>query len=380
MSTDILSQDEVDALLHGVDDGVVDTGGDDDFDDHAARQYDFNNQERIVRGRLPTLEMINERFSRYLRVSLFNMLRKTPEISVNGIQMVKFSEYIHSLFVPTSLSLIKMEPLRGTGLIMLDPKLVFIVVDNFFGGDGSIHAKIEGREFTHTELRVIEKVVEMCFVDLVKAWQPIMQVEFSTHNHEVNPHLANIVSPSEVIVVSSFHIELEGGGGDMHVTLPYSMIEPIRTVLDAGVQSDLGEVDERWGILLREELLHAKVNLSAILTEIELKVEDLLNLQPGDILPIEMPEQVLVLAEDTPIMRCSHGVHDEHVAIKVEEVIELYDPEDEDITHAIKLNDQSKGKGIARALERMAHHKTGNGHPDPSRKASDKAAKPGVPA
>jgi len=363
MSTDILSQDEVDALLHGVDDGAVDTAGGEDFDEGEARQYDFNNQERIVRGRLPTLEMINERFSRYLRVSLFNMLRKTPEISVNGIQMVKFSEYIHSLFVPTSLSLLRMQPLKGTGLIMLDPKLVFIVVDNFFGGDGSIHAKIEGREFTHTELRVIEKVVQMCFVDLVKAWKPIMDVEFMSHSHEVNPHLANIVSPSEVIVVSSFHIELEGGGGDLHVTLPYSMIEPIRTVLDAGVQSDLGEIDERWGILLREELLHAKVQLQAVFGEIELKVEDLLNLEPGDILPFEMPEQVLVMAEDTPIMRCHHGIHDDHVSVRVDEVIELYDPEDEDIKNAIKLNDQSKGSNMLHALENSAQHLE---HPGPS--------------
>ena len=169
MSSDILSQDEVDALLHGVDDGAVDTASDDDLGDGEARTFDFNNQERIVRGRLPTLEMINERFARYFRVSVFDMLRKTAELSVNGIQMVKFSEYIHSLFVPTSLSLMKMKPLPGTGIVMMDPKLVFIVVDNFFGGDGSIHAKIEGREFTHTELRVVEKVVHMIFEDMVKA-------------------------------------------------------------------------------------------------------------------------------------------------------------------------------------------------------------------
>jgi len=137
LSTDILSQDEVDALLGGVDDGAIDTSSDDGEYDGEARPFDFNNQERIVRGRLPTLEMINERFARYFRISFFNMLRKSPEISVNGIEMVKFNEYIQTLFVPTSLSMIKMAPLRGTGLIMLDPKLVFILVDNFFGGDGN---------------------------------------------------------------------------------------------------------------------------------------------------------------------------------------------------------------------------------------------------
>lgn len=328
MSTDILSQDEVDALLHGVDDGAIDTEThDEELLDGIARDFDFNNQERIIRGRLPTLEMINERFARYFRVSFFNMLRKTPEISVNGIQLIKFSEYIHTLFVPTSLSLIKMKPLKGTGMIMLDPKLVFIVVDNFFGGDGSIHAKIEGREFTTTELRVIEKVVHMCFEDMVKAWKPILKVKFDYHNHEVNPHLANIVSPSEVIVVSSFNVELDGGGGDLHVVFPYSMIEPIRSILDAGVQSDLSEVDDRWSVLLKEELMHAKVNMSALFAEKELRISDLINLQAGDIIPIEMPKQVILMTEDMPVMRGQYGEHMGNAAVKIEDVFEIYDPE-----------------------------------------------------
>lgn len=340
MSTDILSQDEVDALLHGVDDGALDTDSETDLNDGEAHSFDFNNQERIVRGRLPTLEMINERFVRYIRVSFFNMLRKTPEISVNGIQMMKFSEYIHTLYVPTSLSLVKMLPLKGTGMIMLDPKLVFIIVDNFFGGDGSIHAKIEGREFTHTELRVIEKVVHMCFVELVKAWEPILKVNFEYHNHEVNPHLANIVSPTEVIVVSSFHIELEGGGGDIHVVFPYSMIEPIRSILDAGVQSDMSDADDRWGVLLKEELLHAKVELTALFAEKELKVSDLINLQAGDIIPLDMPELITLMTEDMPIIRGKYGEHDGYAAIKIEHIVELYDPDDP-IMQNLKVNNDN---------------------------------------
>jgi len=335
LSTDILSQDEVDALLGGVDDGAIDTAAEENGLDGEARPFDFNNQERIVRGRLPTLEMINDRFARYFRVSFFNLLRKSPEISVNGIEMIKFSEYIHTLFVPTSLSMIKMAPLRGTGLIMLDPKLVFILVDNFFGGDGTIHATIEGREFTNTELRVIEKVVQMCFVDLVKAWEPVMAVNYSYHNHEVNPHMANIVSPSEVIVVSNFHIELDGGGGDLHVVYPYSMIEPIRTVLDAGVQSDHGDLDERWAILLKEELMHARINMQALFIEKQLPVSDLINFKAGDIIPIDMPEQVLLLAEEMPIIRGQYGEHQGNTAVKVEDIVEIYDPENEDIKSAI---------------------------------------------
>ena len=355
MSTDILSQDEVDALLHGVDDGAVDTTPDEGLDDGEARSFDFNNQERIVRGRLPTLEMINERFARYFRVNFFNMMRKTAEISVNGIQMIKFSEYIHTLFVPTSLSLIKMSPLKGTGMIMMDPKLVFIIVDNFFGGDGTIHAKIEGREFTATELRVIEKVVAMCFEDLTKAWEPILAVEFDYHSHEVNPHLANIVSPTEVIVVSSFHIELDGGGGDLHVVLPYSMIEPIRSILDAGIQSDMSEVDERWGILLKEELMHAKVELTALFAEKELKVSDLLDLKPGDIIPIDMPEFVTLMTEDMPVMRGEYGEYEGSLAVKIREVVALPDPDDELIK---KLNPSDDEK--ERLTRKLASNEQGD--------------------
>lgn len=339
MSTDILSQDEVDALLGGVDDGAIDTSAEDGEYDGEARPFDFNNQERIVRGRLPTLEMINERFARYFRISFFNMLRKSPEISVNGIEMVKFNEYIQTLFVPTSLSMIKMAPLRGTGLIMLDPKLVFVLVDNFFGGDGSIHAKIEGREFTSTELRVIEKVVHICFEDLVKAWEPVMSVNFNYHNHEVNPSMATIVSPTEVIVVSNFHVELDGGGGDIHIVYPYSMIEPIRTLLDAGVQSDHGDIDERWAILLKEELMHARINMQALFVEKEIPVSELINFKAGDIIPFDLPEQVMILAEDMPIIRGQYGEHQGNAAVKVEEIVEIYDPENEDIKNAITHHD-----------------------------------------
>lgn len=254
-ANDLLSQDEIDALLHGVDDGRINTQGDEDQESGAIRSYDFASQERIIRGRMPTLEMINERFIRYFRISLFNFLRRSAEISLSGIQVVKFNEYIHSLFVPTNLNLVRFKPLRGRALFVLDPNLVFTAVDNFFGGSGKFHNKIEGREFTPTEMRVIRLLLDLIFKDLTEAWKPVMDVDFEYINSEVNPQFASIVSPTEVVVVSTIHVELDGGGGDIHITLPYSMIEPIRELLDAGVQSDRGDMDGRWQTALQLEIM-----------------------------------------------------------------------------------------------------------------------------
>ena len=230
--SDLLSQDEIDALLHGVDDVEEEELG--AAGDPGIAQFDFSSQDRIVRGRMPTLELVNERFARHMRISLFNMMRRTAEVSINGVQMLKFGEYVHTLFVPTSLNMVRFRPLKGTALITMEARLVFILVENFFGGDGRYHAKIEGREFTPTERRIIQMLLKLVFEDYKDAWAPVMDVGFEYLDSEVNPAMANIVSPTEVIVVSSFHIELDGGGGDFHVAMPYSMLEPIRELLDAG--------------------------------------------------------------------------------------------------------------------------------------------------
>lgn len=320
---DLLSQEEIDALLHGVGSGDIDTESDAGLADGEAQSYDFNSQDRIVRGRMPTLEMINERFARHFRISLFNMLRRTAEISVGGVQMLKFSEYVHSLFVPTSLNLVKVNPLRGTGLFVFDPKLVFIVVDNYFGGDGRFPTKIEGREFTPTEQRVIHRILQQAFSDLHQAWKPVLPVEFEYLNSEVNPQFANIVSPTEVVVVSTFHIELEGGGGTLHVTLPYSMVEPIRDLLDAGVQSDRSEVDDRWRLAIREEMKGATVELSSMLTETTISLRELLRLKAGDVIPVDFPEMVTLRAEDVPVFRGKFGVSQGNCAIKINSRVQL---------------------------------------------------------
>ncbi|MBU2985835.1 flagellar motor switch protein FliM [Saccharophagus degradans] len=311
---DLLSQDEIDALLHGVDDGDIETEG--DLDPSGVKAYDLTSQDRIVRGRMPTLEMINERFARYTRISMFNLLRRTADVSVGGIQIQKFGEYVHTLYVPTSLNMVKFRPLRGTALIILDAKLVFKLVDNFFGGDGR-HAKIEGREFTPTELRVVQMVLEQVFIDLKEAWKAVKAIDFEYINSEVNPSMANIVSPSEVVVVSTFHVELDGGGGELHITMPYSMVEPIREVLDAGLQSDTDERDDRWVRALQEDVMEARVDLEADLVRREVTLRDIVDLREGDIIPITMPEYNILTANGVPMFKTQLGQLNDNLAMRI---------------------------------------------------------------
>ncbi|UTZ35328.1 flagellar motor switch protein FliM [Vibrio campbellii] len=340
--TDLLSQDEIDALLHGVDD-VDDVDEPMDAGDESAVSFDFSSQDRIVRGRMPTLELINERFARHMRISLFNMLRKTAEVSINGVQMMKFGEYQNTLYVPTSLNMVRFRPLKGTALITMEARLVFILVENFFGGDGRFHAKIEGREFTPTERRIIQLLLKIVFEDYKEAWSPVMGVEFEYLDSEVNPSMANIVSPTEVIVVSSFHIEVDGGGGDFHVVMPYSMVEPIRELLDAGVQSDKMETDVRWSSALREEIMDCPVNFLVNLLEKDISLRDLMELQPGDVIPIEMPEHATMFIEDLPTYRVKMGRSEDKMAVQISEEIER--------PHVVKTDLAFLGKDIMSELE-----------------------------
>jgi len=216
--------------------------------------------------------------------------------------------------------MVKVNPFRGTALIVLDPKLVFAVVDSFFGGTGR-HAQIEGRDFTATEQRIIHMMLRNVFADLHEAWAHVANIDVEYIQSEINPHFANIVSPSEIVVITSFHIDLDGVGGELHVTMPYAMIEPLREVLDSGMASDRVDKDERWAHTLREEIEDAEVELSTLLGRTNITLAELLNLKPGDILSCDFTGKVLVLAEDVPMFRGSFGLSRGQQAIKFEEKV-----------------------------------------------------------
>jgi flagellar motor switch protein FliM len=228
------------------------------------------------------------------------MLRRPPDISVQGVTTQKYSEYMQTLSVPTSLNQIRFHPLSGTGLLIFEASLVFALIDVFFGGNGR-HTKIEGRDFTPTESRIIEMLLEQVIAGVKEAWTPVMEVNIEFINHEANPNFANIVSPTEIVVVSRLHIDLEGRGGEVQLTLPYSMLEPLKDTLRASLPSDRVDRDEHWAQLLRNELEESDVDLVTQLGTSSMTFGELLNAKPGDIIPCDFDGRATVMSDGIPL-------------------------------------------------------------------------------
>jgi len=320
VADDILSQEEVDALLRGV------TGESEETESDGAgegvRSYDIGRQERIVRGRMPTLEIINERFARNFRLGLFNLIRRTAEISVGPVTVIKYSEFVRNLIVPTNLNMIHVLPLRGTALFVMDPNFVFLVVDNLFGGDGRFHMRVEGRDFTATEQRIIKKLLDVVFEEMEKAWSTIYPVKFEYVRSEMNTQFANIATPTEVVVVTTFNIELGSGGGDFHVCMPYSMIEPIRDQLTSTMQADRAEADERWVHQMTLQVQDAEVELVANLGHTSVTLRQIMDLHVGDVISLDLPDAVLAEVDGIPLFRCQYGQKNGQLALKVDQVLQ----------------------------------------------------------
>lgn len=319
MADDILSQEEVDALLRGVTGEVEETAS--DGDGSGIRPYEIGRQERIVRGRMPTLEIINERFARNLRVGLFNFMRRNAEISVGPVRVLKYSEFIRNLVVPTNLNIVHIKPLRGSALFIIDPSLVFLVVDNLFGSDGRYHVRVEGRDFTPTEQRIIQRLLDVIFVEYKKAWETVYPVDFDYVRSEMNTQFANIATPTEVVVAATIKIELGAGGGDFHICMPYSMIEPIRDILYSSMQADRMEADNRWVNLLSKQVQTAEVDLVATLGYTSITLGEILDLHVGDIISLEIGESVVAEVDGVPILQCNYGIKNGQYALKVEKVL-----------------------------------------------------------
>ncbi len=319
MAENFLSQEEVDALLKGV------TGEQDEMqmpeDDSGIRPYNLATQERIVRGRMPTLEIINERFARLLRIALFNFLRRSAEVSIGPVRVHKYSEFIRNLVVPTNLNLVHMKPLRGTSLMVFDPNLVFLLVDNLFGGDGRFHTRVEGRDFTQTEQRIIQRVLNIVFEAYSKSWEPVYPVEFEYVRSEMNTQFANIATPNEVVVATTFTVELGPVSGEMHFCTPYSMIEPIRDILTSSLQGETLEVDKRWIRLMTQQIQTAEVEIVAELGTAQTTLGEILNMKEGDVIPLSIPDAIQAKVDGVPVMECSYGKFNGQYALRVERLL-----------------------------------------------------------
>jgi len=319
MADKFLSQDEVDALLKGVD-GDQDEGKP-EGDAGDVRDYNLATQERIVRGRMPTLEIINERFARLVRIELFNFLRRTVEVSVGPVRITKYSDFVRNLVVPTNLNLIQMKPLRGTALMVFDPTLVFLVVDTMFGGDGRFHTRVEGRDFTQTEQRIIQRILNIVFETYSKSWEPVYPIQFEYVRSEMNTQFANIATPNEVIVATTFNIEMGPANGEMHFCFPYSMIEPIRDMLSSPLQGEVLGADKRWVKLMTQQVQAVEIEVVADLAQTQMQLGDILNMKVGDVIPLKIDEAIEAQVDGVPVMLCKYGMFNGQYALRVEKLL-----------------------------------------------------------
>jgi flagellar motor switch protein FliM len=321
MSEQILSQDEVDALLRGI---GGEGEGEEQPEEQAAtgvRSYDISRQERIVRGRMPNLEIINERFARNIRVGLFHLVHKNPEISIRGVKVQKYSAFLRELMVPTNFNIMSVRPLRGSGLIVCEPSLVFAVVDALFGGSGRFHYRIEGRDFSPVEQRIIHRLVDVIATEYGRAWAGVYPLELELQRSEMLPQFASIATPSEVVVSSSFAMEIGDTSGSIHFCIPYSTLEPIRDVLYSTVQGDGSEPDRRWVSLMKGQIQEAEVELVVELAHAPATVEQLLAFKPGDFVELDLQRGVQAKVAGVPVFDCAYGTSNGKYALKINQLL-----------------------------------------------------------
>jgi flagellar motor switch protein FliM len=324
MTDKILSQDEVDALLKGVASGEIDTEDAKEQLMDGIRSYDFTSQERIIRGRMPGLEMANESFARLFRTSISNLIMKFVDISIQNVEIIKFGDFIKTIPVPSSINLFKMEPLKGYSLLVLEAPLVFAFVEFFFGGASAQHIKSEGRAFTSIEQRVIQRVVRMALGDLEKSWTGISPIKPEFIGSEINPQFVTIVTPAEIVINVEVMIEIEDFAGRLFFCIPYSMIEPVKEKLSSGIHGDKLETDQRWSKIMTQALRETFVGLSAEIGRLNITFEDIMKFEVGNVLNLgkSVADELILKVEGHPKFKGHPGFSRGNQAIKLTGEIE----------------------------------------------------------
>lgn len=321
---DLLSQEEIDALLKGVS-GEEDSSSTNLSGSSASRAkpYDPATQHRVVRQRLHALDIINERFARYFRMAIFNFIRRSADITVDIVRYQSYSNFARNVPVPTNINIISMKPLKGSALIVFPPNLVFMVVDNLFGGDGRFLTRSEGREFTNTEQRIIQRMLQLAIDAYSESWRSIYPLEISYVRSEMQSKFANITnSPNEIVVNTSFNIDIGNLASSFQICIPFAMIEPLRDILSNPLKDGAQDPDNIWGRRMAGELRESQIELVANLTAIPARLSQVLSLQIGDILPIELPETVLTSVDGIPVLECEYGSQNERRALRVVRMID----------------------------------------------------------
>jgi flagellar motor switch protein FliM len=319
----VLSQNEVDALLSAVSDNRVDSdemGGEDGMKSGVV-QYDLANQDRIIRGRMPTLDIIHDRFIRLFRVTLSNSLRKMANLSVNSTGPLKFSEFMNSLPLPSCLNILRLDPLRGAAVMVIESKLLYALVDSFFGGNDVPYTKIEGKDFTPIEIKIARRVVLSAIDDYEKAWEPVYPLKVGYSRTEINPQFVAVVPPSDVVIATTFDVELEKVSGTIKVVIPYATLEPIKSKLSVGFQSEQLEVDFIWINRIKEQIMGTSANVLVKLGEADITVRDLLELDAGDIIQLDNDATLplVVQVEGVPKFKGIPGLLKGNRALKITE-------------------------------------------------------------
>ena len=318
----MLSQDEVDALLAGVTGEEAAVPAAEPDVPGGVRSYDLGSPDRVARHRMQTLELINERFARRLRSMFFGFMRRNADITVNAIKIQKYSEFERNLPVPSNLNMVTLRPLRGMGLFTFDPNLVFLVIDNLFGGHGRFNTRVEGRDFTNTEQRIIRRLLTLTLECYGQAWSSVYSLQFEYIRSEMHTKFASISADNDTVVVSSFSIELGSSGGKLNICLPYSMIEPVRDLLTRPLQdANVEAIDQRWMNQLSRQVRNADVELSAEFARVDTTVAQLMKLKVNDILPIEIPATITAHVDGVPVMECGYGTFNGRYALRVKKIL-----------------------------------------------------------
>ncbi len=317
MADDILSQDEIDALLRGIEGGEVETETAES--PSGIRPYDFTSQEKIVRGKMPSLDIMNERLARSFRVSLASDIRKIVDIVNVNVTITKFYDFLRSVPFPSSLNIIKLDPLRGFSLVVFDAPMIFSLIEFYFGGSGKGHYKPEGREFTPIEQRIINKVLMMFLESMEEAWKPIFPIKTQYVRTEMNPQFVTIVTPVDVVIEIEFTLEIETRECKIMICIPYASVEHIKEKLYSAFMVDRDEMDMKWFIRIKEQIIRTTVEVEAILGKTNIDFKTLIDLKRGDIIGLQRrtDEDIDVLIEGIPKFRGKLGTFKGNYAVKI---------------------------------------------------------------